>query len=245
MNHAIKYLLMIWFVVLWSMVSAQTPGLFSTNLNVTSNNLDGKLTGEIYYLTSKASSSFFLQNDWTDGSVTLKTGEVFEGIKMRYLAYGDELIVYNENNRMLVKTDKQKVKEFALKTEIGDEGKLTVFINLDSVATVFTHDFFEVVYRGSVMVLISNIIVAKKVTPYNNSRGELTDTDYVLRRTGFMFTQENRLEKIRFSNNSVAAFFPEKKHEIRKYLRKSNLRITKTNPSPAIFEMLDREGFLN
>ena len=236
---------MIGLVVLWSAALGQNQGLHSPYLNETSNSLMGKLTGEIYYITSQASSYFFLQNDWTEGSVSLKTGEVFEGIKMRYLAYGDELIVYNDNNRMLVKTDKQKVKEFALKTGQSDQGALTVFINLDSVANVFTNDFFEVVYRGSVMVLISNIIVAKKVVPYKNSRGELADTEYVLRRTGFILSPRNGLEKIRFSNNSVAALFPEKKHEIVKYLRKNNLRITKRNPSPAIFEMLDKEGYLN
>lgn len=234
-----------WFGVLWSAVCGQNPGLHSPSLNEKSNNLMGKLTGEIYYFNSKANSNFFLQKDWTEGTITLKTGEVFEGIKMRYLAYGDELVVYNDNNRALVKTDKKKISEFALKNGESNKDGFTVFVNLDSVNNIFTNDFFELIYRGKVMVLVSNIVVAKKVTPYNNSRGELTDTEYVLRRTGFMYLPGHGLEKIRFSNRSVAALFPEKKHEILKFLRQNNLRITKINPSPTIFELLDNEVFFD
>ena len=47
-------------------VKAQYPGMLKT-FNEYSNRLDGKLTGEVYYMTSIANSNFFLQKDWVDG----------------------------------------------------------------------------------------------------------------------------------------------------------------------------------
>jgi hypothetical protein len=76
----------------------------------------------------------FYKKDWVEGTITLKDGDVFEGVRMRYMAFGDELVAYNSNIHALFIVDKNTVKQFTIKTPLSSgsfaERK---FINLDSL----------------------------------------------------------------------------------------------------------------
>ena len=106
---------------------AQFKGPSGEDLSQNSNRLQGKLTGTVYNITPEANANFFLHEKWNDGIITLEDNDIFTGLKMRYYAYGDELVVYNEKIRSLFIVDKNKVNEFRLVTS----EKEMHFIKLD------------------------------------------------------------------------------------------------------------------
>lgn len=244
MKRIVKCLL-ICCLILDSMFTFGQTGLYSANLKQSSNNLNGKISGEIYYLNPKANNYFFLHKEWVKGTVVFKTGEVFENIDLRYQAYNDELIAYNENNRALVKIDKEKVKEFTLNFSESDKNETnSTFVNIDSVNIFVNTNYFECLYRGSVMLLVSSRVIEKKVTPYNDINGEFRDSEFILRKASFIFSNLNGLTRIMYSNHSVAKAYPEQKRAIKKTLRQSKIKISDAKTGANALEILDKAGLL-
>ena len=133
MQQAIKIFFLFGAMIVFNTVTAQETGLFNKNLDETSNRLGGKLTGEVYYFSLLENSNYFINPDWVDGSITLKNGEVFDRLKLRYMAFGDQLVVYNTNNKILFKVDKNTVRTFSFKDKVyGINDFERTFINLDS-----------------------------------------------------------------------------------------------------------------
>lgn len=245
MKGLIKYLFFGYLVTVVVVSGGQTSGFYNANLKQSSNNLNGKITGEIYYLNAKANTYFFLHKEWVKGSVVFKTGEVFENIDLRYQAFNDELIAYNENNRVLVKIDKEKVKEFTLNFSESDENITNpTFVNIDSVSIFVNTNYFECLYRGTVMLLVSSRVIEKKVTPYNDSNGEFRDSEFILRKASFIFSKQNGLNRIKFSNHSIANVYPDQKREIKKILRQNKIQISDTKSAANALEILDKAGLL-
>ena len=245
MNRVIKYLLFCYLITVAVVSDGQTTGLYNANLKQSSNNLNGKISGEIYYLNPKANSYFFLHKEWVKGSVVFRTGEVFENIDLRYQAFDDELIAYNENNRALVKIDKEKVKEFTLNFSESDENATnSTFVNIDSVSFFVNTNYFECLYRGTVMLLVSSRLIEKKVTPYYDSNGQLRDSEYILRTASFIYSTQNGLSRITYSNHSVANVYPDQKREIKKTLRQSKIKISDAKSAVNALEILDKAGLL-
>jgi len=244
MKWIIKYLLFCYLITVAAVSGGQT-GLYSATLKQSSNNLNGKITGEIYYLNPKANSYFFLHKEWVKGKVVYKTGEVFENIDLRYQAFNDELIAYNVNNRALVKIDKEKVKEFTLNFSESDENATNpTFVNIDSVSIFVNTNYFECLYRGTVMLLVSSRVIEKKVTPYNDSNGEFRDSEFILRKASFIYSTQNGLSRITYSNNSVANVYPVQKREIKKTLRQNKIKISDAKSAADAIEILDKAGLL-
>lgn len=245
MNELIKYLFFSYLVTVTVLSFGQPTGLYNPNLKQSSNNLNGKIAGEIYYLNPKANNYFFLHKEWVKGSVVFKTGEVFENIDLRYQAFNDELITFNENNRVLVKIDKEKVKEFTLNFSDSDENATNpTFVNIDSVSIFVNTNYFECLYRGTVMLLVSSRVIEKKVTPYNDSNGEFRDSEFILRKASFIYSIQNGLNRITYSNHSVANVYPEQKREIKKILRQNKIKISDAKSATNALEILDKAGLL-
>lgn len=246
MRIIFKYLIMCCFVLSGVASSGQSTGLYDSKLNQSSNNLYGKIIGDIYYLQPGANSNYFLHKEWVSGTVVFRSGEVFNNIKLRYSAFEDELIAFNENTRVLIQIDKEKVKEFTLNFSNSETKNADItFVNIDSVSLLVNTRYFESLYRGNVMLLISNRITELKVSPYNDSSGKLRDTQFVQRKANFIYSPEIGLIKIRLSNRSIAKAFPGQKHEILKLLRQNKIRISDGGTATMAFQTLDKAGLLN
>jgi hypothetical protein len=245
MTERLKYLVILFIVLIQSNAIAQNAGLFYTDLNQNSNRLQGKLQGEIYYLNVISNANYFLQSDWLEGAITLYDGDIFEGLKMRYLAYGDELVVYNENNRALFIVDKSTVKQFTvIDSELSQSSKQRKFINLDSLKIAQNKTFFEELYSGSLQLLAFHRIEMKKVRPYTDVSGRLADTEYLLDTKYYVLAGDKSLERIQLKANYIAKLFPENKKEIRQQLRKSRINIKDEKTAIQAFRVLDDSGLL-
>lgn len=245
MIERLKYLVILFVVLFQSNAIAQSAGLFYTTLNENSNRLQGKLQGEIYYLNVMNNSNYFLQPDWEEGSIKLNDGDLFEGLKMRYMAFGDELVVYNENNRALFIVDKSTVKQFTFNNSSSKQGfKQRKFINLDSLKDTQNKTFFEELYSGSLQLLAFHRIEMKKVRPYTDVSGRLADTEYNLETKYYISSEDNSLERIQLKVSYIGKLFPENKKEIRQQLRKSRINIKDEKSAIQAFKILDESGLL-
>lgn len=245
MIKKVKYLLFVFVIFLQSIANGQGTGLYLNTLNQNSNRLQGKLQGEIYYLNVDKNSNYFLQPDWEEGTITLNDGDVFEGLKMRYMAYGDKLVVYNDNNRALFIVDKSTVKHCTFKTRVGlDVFKERKFINIDSIYLTQNKTFFEELYSGSAKLLAFHQVEMLKVKPYTNANGRLSDTEYNLESKYYFLSENNPLEKIQLRTKQIINLFPENKKEVRGQLRKSRIRVTDESSAIQAFKLLDDSGLL-
>ena len=240
-----KYLVILFILLLQVAASAQYSGLYSENLNLKSNRLHGKLTGEVYFLSLTSNASHFLQKDWVEGTITLKDGDVFEGIRMRYMAYGDELVVYNSNIKTLFIVDKNTVKQFTFKTPLSSgnfaERK---FVNLDSLGVFLDRTYFEELYSGTVQLLVFHQIEERKISPYIDSSGKLSDTEFRMNKIYYLLSKVNELTRFQLKNRSLYNLFPENKKEMRKLLRKNKINIIDESSAVQAFDLLDVNGFL-
>lgn len=240
-----NYLLLCLSVLIQLAGSAQNSGVLSLGLKKDSNRLQGKLTGEIYYISPLSNTSYFLQKDWEEGSITLKDGDVFENMRMRYMAFGDELVAYNVNNRSLFVVDKSTVKEFVFYSQLEKGGSAQQkFINLDSLHLLFNRTFFQELYSGTSKLLCFHQMEQIKVSPYIGVGGKLYDVEYRLKTIYYILSKENGLSKIQLKNRSLYSLNIEHKKEIKRLLRKNRINISSESSAIQAVETLDSAGFL-
>ncbi len=246
MNIVFKYILICWFLSTAVESTAQSAGLYNPVLQQSSNSLFGKIIGEVFYMPPGANSNYFLHSEWVKGTIIFRSGEVFNNYRLRYNAFEDELIAYNGNTNVMMKVDKEKVQEFVLNlSETGAKNADMLIVNIDSASNIQNTNYFECLYRGTIMLLISNRIVELKVSPYHDSSGRLRDTEFVLRKANFIYSSKTGTSRVRFSNYSVASLYPENKREIKKTLRQNRMRITDARSAALALELLDKKGLVN
>lgn len=237
---AIKILFAIagsFFIVLTT--SAQKPEFHWEQLNENSNRLKGKLSGTVFVLSSKSNSNYFLQNDWTDGSITLEDDDVYDSLKVRYNAFEDKLVVYNDNLRNLFAVDKEKVKSFTVETPAGNQN----FVKYYYDGFPKGDRYFEVLYSGSRDFLTFREIVEEKSMPYVDKFGIMKDTRFTNKSTYYIFSRETGFQKIRLRRRSVLNIFPENKREIRRLLRRNKVNVFEEKGMIRAIELLDENGY--
>lgn len=246
MIRTIKYLVILFVVSFQMGAGAQNSSLYIKNLNQKSNRLQGKLQGEIYHLNVIRNANYFLQKDWVEGTIVLKDGDLFEGIRMRYMAYGDELVAYNDNNYSLFIVDKSTVKQFTLKESSGYSGFIQrKFITLDSLYLHQSKTYFEELFSGSVKLLAFHLIEETTVRPYKDAYGNLSDTEFNSETLYYILSDNKGLSKIKLRNRSLIKLYPEYKKEIRKQLRKNRINIYNESSAIQACDVLDETGLLN
>lgn len=242
----IKKYILIFFVVFFHLLACgQNSNFYNANLNQNSNRLQGKLRGEVYYLNPVSNAHYFLQKEWVEGVIMLYDGDVFEGMRIRYMAYGDELVAYNNSNRLLFIVDKSIVKEFAFKWPLGNGlFKERKFVNLDSLDLPYNRTYFEELYSGSARLLAFHKVEEEKVTPYSDKNGKMYDVEYRLNTMYFIVSEENVFSRIKLKNRSLYFVYPENKKAIKKILRKSKINISDEDSAIQALMLIDDEGLL-
>lgn len=226
-------------IFLISTAAAQKSEFHWQQLNENSNRLKGKLSGTVFVLSSKSNSSYFLQNEWTDGSITLEDGDVFDELKMRYNAFEDKLVVYNDNLRNLFVVDKGKVKSFTVKNPAGNQK----FVKYYYDGFPKGDRYFEVLYSGGRDFLAFREIVEEKTRPFVDKFGIMKDTRFKGKTTYFMYSAGTGFQKIGLRRSSVLNVFPENKREIRRLLRRNKVNVFEEKGMIQAFKLLDGNGY--
>jgi hypothetical protein len=239
-----KYIVFILAVFVQLSAGAQVRGLYNGNLNQNSNRLQGKLMGEIYYLNPVSNANYFLQPDWKDGVITLKDGDVFDSIRMRYMAFGDELVAYNNNIHSLFIVDKNTVKQFTFREHIkGEVFAERKFVNLDFLGLPLNRIYFEELYSGTAKLFSFHHIEEEKVSPYIDLNGKMYDVEFRLKTTYYILSDSIGFTRIQLKKRSFYSLFPENRKEIKKILRKNRINITNQVSAIEALKILDEAGY--
>ena len=239
-----KYILFIFIVSTQINAGAQIRSLYNSNLNQNSNRLQGKLSGELYYVNSVSNTNYFLQPEWIEGTITLKDGDIFKGIKLRYMAFGDELVAYNSNMHFLFIVDKSTVKQFTFLDKVqGSVLTERKFVNLDSLNLPLNKCYFEELYSGTAKFFSFHQIEEEKVSPYTDINGKMYDVEFRLKTTYYILSDLSGFSRIQLKKRSLYSFYPENKKEIKKLLRKSRVNFSDEYSAIQALKLLDSAGF--
>jgi len=241
MNLVLKILFVLLFAVCVNPARAQYSGLHWNYLNESSNRLQGKITGETFYISPLANRYFFLQSDWVESRIVLEDGDVYENMKVRYQVNDDELIAYNDKLRTLFKVDKYKINRFFL---IDSEGERE-FVKMDYNGIQPVSRYFEVLYSGTRSLLAFHHIDEVSVNPYLDKSGIMRNSEYKLNITYFLYTEETGFEKITTKKRSILRLLPEHKKQIRKLFRQNRILLSGKSSMVQAIEVLDLAGLLN
>lgn len=236
------YTVIILFVLSSISGMTQNSGFYWNNLDESSNRLQGKITGEMYYISSVGNSNYFLQKDWVNGKIELEDGDVFDNIKVRYLAFGDELIAYNDRIRALFIVDKDVVKEFSIN---GANQSVREFVKLYFNGPNEGARFFEKLYSGTRLLLAFHHVDEVKVSPYANKYGIMRDTEFRLNVTYYMYSQGKGFVKLLAKRRSFLKVLPDNKKAIRKIFRQNKIVFLEERAMVKAVELLDGAGILN
>jgi hypothetical protein len=240
-----KYILVFILVLVQIFATAQNSVLINSNLDGNSNRVQGKLSGEIYYLNPISNKNYFLQKDWEIGTIILKDGDVFENLRMRYMVYGDELVAYNDNTRSLFVVDKNTVKEFTFYASSGTGNLVSQeFINLDSLNPPPYKSYFQKLYWGGGKLLRFHQLEVEKVSPYTGADGKMYDSEYRLRTLYYILSENDNFSRIQLKNRSFFTLYPEQKKTMRKLFRKNRINVSDEKSAILAVKLLDTEGFL-
>jgi hypothetical protein len=222
-------------------VNAQKFEFHWEQLNDSSNRLEGKLTGTVFVLTSKINSNYFFHRDWYDGTITLEDNDVFDGMKLRFQAFDNELVVYNNNLRNLFVVDKEKVNHFTVITP----GETQKFVKLFYDGYPKGERYYEVLYDGRRKLLAYHQVIEEKTRPFVDQFGIMKDTNYRLITIYYMHTSKAGFQRIRLQRRSLLSHFPDNKRELRRLLRRNNLDVFEEPGMIRAFKLLDESGYFN
>lgn len=243
MKPQIKILMIILSCALASMSEAQNSTFNWDVLGENSNRLEGKLAGLTYRIPPLANSTHFLQDRWVDGKILLEDGDLFDNVRIRYLAFDDELVAYNPNLKQLFIVDKEKVTSFTFNYPQGQQ----IFVKLYFDAFVDAgYRYFDLKYEGSRWLVAFHYIYEEKTSIYRDAYGKLRDSRLKPKKTYFMyFPQEEQFRRVQDKRRWFVRLFPENKREVRRMFRRNNLRRFDEKEMVQAFQLLDEAGFFN
>lgn len=235
-----KYIFLIYSLIVGLSLHAQESGINWENIDASSNRLQGKLMGEVYYITNEANSHFLMPKTWVEGEITLVNDDVFTNIELSYNRKEDKLVAYNDNTRNLFIVEKQLIKAFLF----TDNGNVRRFVKLATNTKLHPFRFFEELYMGQNQLLAYRYIAEIKVSSYVDKLGILRNVEYV-DRTDYYLRSNNGLEKIALKRKTFYNIFPENKKAIRAALRKNNLQIDGEKAMIKAFGLLESNNLLD
>jgi hypothetical protein len=153
----------------------------------------------------------YLQPDWAAGSVKLRSGKTFDGMKLKYDQVEDELLFLSDGGKEM--TFSEPVAEFT----IGDKAFRRGYPAADGAPA---NAFYEVITEGKMALLKRTSKKVIEEPAYNAAtsvKSIRTNENYYLTATNLELT------KIKKDKKSVLAALPDKKAELEDYIKDQRL----------------------
>jgi len=235
-----KFIISVFIVFISWSAGAQNLGFDSRNLTISSNRLQGKMTGRVFYISALANINFLYPTDWVEGEVVLSDGDKFENIKLRYHAKDDEIIAYNDVRSTLYFVEKAQVKSFVLKVD-GAEKK---FMKLSPKGKKDDGQYFEELFAGKQSLLARRYVYERKVNPFVDNQGIMRDIEYEMRTEYYRYSETIGYHKMSIKRRALLVAFPEHKKEIKKLMRGNSIIFDSEKSLIRAFSILNENGLL-
>lgn len=194
------------------------------------------ITGEpfVHYYASFDGVPFY-RGDWLTGSVTMKSGETYEGLQLRYDDYKDDLIYQNDITNNVIIIDKNSIAQFCLTLPNGkiETFKLIEHQNLKDL----NGSYFAIILEDSLSVI-------KK---YQAKEERYSNVNMTLKKTGAFVQKESRytwdgneLKGVPRFRRMILRQYPQHKEELRKFFFHNHIRMKNDDDVRLLYEEINR-----
>ena len=194
------------------------------------------ITGEpfVHYYASFDGVPFY-RGDWLTGSVTMKSGETYNGLQLRYDDYKDDLIYQNDITNNVIIIDKNSIAQFCLTLPNGkiETFKLIEHQNLKD----FNGSYFAIILEDSLSVI-------KK---YQAKEERYSNVNMTLKKTGAFVQKESRytwdgneLKGVPRFRRMILCQYPQHKEDLRKFLFHNHIRMKNDDDVKLLYEEINR-----
>ena len=204
------------------------------------NSTKGKMIGTKYIYSLHSSTNYFFHKDWYKGTLMASDGEVYSEIALRYDAFNDELVVYNNSVKGLFVVDKFSVDAFTVKTP---HNGMQYFRRMSLAELDNKEHYFEIIYSGNVSLVSFHRITEHKISLYTNQFGQPDNREYILSAQNFLLFQDQTARRLSAGKRSVLSLFPERKRELRRLLKLNQIEDFSIGGIPKVVELLEKEGY--
>lgn len=177
----------------------------------------------------------FYQGDWLTGSVTMKSGETYNGLQLRYDDYKDELIYQNDITFSVIIIDKKSIAQFTLTLP---NGKTETFKRIEHQGLKsLSGSYFAIILEDSLSVI-------KK---YEAKEDLYSNGNISQKKTGAFSQKENRytwdgieLKAVPRSRRMLLRQYPEHKEVLRHFIFHNHIRMKNDDDVRLLYEELNR-----
>lgn len=234
MNKKITYLLLI--TLLWgslAVLSAQeTPNP----------NWDRQKIKGVRYMPYPSYNGFpFLNDGWVPGKIVFADGEISDSLFLRYSAYKDELLYYNQQIPSHVVIDKASLKGFSF---VGKNGVTRTFRKQFFDGFLKGDRFFEILSKGETDLIVFRKNILSSTQPYKGEGGILMDQNYVTAYQYYFYNPAKGYSLVRLNKKAfLDKFAPKDQKAIKKLIRKNRIRINDEESLILGWKTIEREGY--
>jgi len=179
---------------------------------------NGRVWRDLYYRVKE--DQFLFSSDFLPGNLTIE-GKTFENAQLRYDIYKDEIMTIS-NNGMILQLNKEKIDSFSL----DFSNKKYIFINVASDSAKGYNGYLNLLYRGR-----SELTVKYEKDIELLAVDRRYDMFYQMHR--IYFVTDNNIFIVKHKGDIFKAV-PEVKDQLRVYVRKNRLVISRKNPESFI-----------
>ncbi|MCZ4695892.1 hypothetical protein DWB61_14705 [Ancylomarina euxinus] len=158
---------------------------------------------------------FFVNKDWTDGTVYFNDKHVVSNVSMRYFIKGKEMHVKHDGK--IMKIINQSSIDSIL---IGDH----TFVYSEFVfGSTLSQDFLELLSGGSIKFYkhyTNKFIKAKEVSSYQTQESD----KYIIKKEFYVSVNDNAAEFFKPKKKSILALFSDKKEDVMSFVKKNKLK---------------------
>ena len=183
---------------------------------------DSRIMGKVFYQNHfRVEGTPFFIDQWLTADILSFTNEWKKNVLVKYDAYSDELIYYNDNISIPVIIDKDYVQMFDIHESGNNPGYTFRCINLGNPdGRDNACGFFQVVKEGNVSLYIKHSVVyAKKINPEQQDKYH---GRFVHKKEYFLQVGTEVLP-IKMGVKTFVKLFPQHKKDIKEFIKKDNL----------------------
>ncbi|MBO7496613.1 MAG: hypothetical protein J6T98_08660 [Salinivirgaceae bacterium] len=229
MNLALKYILTAFCISFAMIVDAQGK--------LTKKSAIQHITGEpfVHYYATIDGVPFY-QGDWLTGSVTMKSGETYDGLQLRYDAFKDDLIYQNNVTNNVIIIDKNSIEQFTLTNP--KVGKVETFKSLEHKNLKdLSGSYFAIILEDSLSVL----------KRYEAKEKQYSNVNMTLKKTGEFVHKTYRYTWNGIELRAVPRFrrlllrqYPQYKEDLRKFFFHNHIRMKNDDDVKLLYEEINR-----
>ena len=177
----------------------------------------------------------FYRGDWLTGSVTMKSGETYNGLQLRYDDFKDDLIYQNNITNSVIIIDKNSIAQFCL---TRPNGKTETFklIEHQSLKNL-SGSYFAIILEDSLSVI-------KK---YEAKEERYSNVNMTLKKTGAFVQKESRytwdgneLKAVPRFRRMLLRQYPQHKDELRKFFFHNHIRMKNDDDVRLLYQEINR-----